>query len=181
MNNSIIKTETSKWFTWALIGVIVVVLVGLFVYITAERDLTSLENFLLQLIFLTAGCSVSFWVGQRSNRKAAEDILKPHARNAVRYLNSLSKGISAAKIIATVGLPQQIESYEDYQFMRGALIATLNEQIGKIDDATESWSDILEKELEDLIRKLQEESPTQVNLEGVTEDLRIAIQERNND
>ena len=169
MNNSKIKTETPKWFAWAPIGVIILVLglVGLFVFIAAKRDLTSLENFLLQLIFLSIGCIFSFWVGQRSNRKAAEDILKPHARNAARYLISLYKSVSLARTIASVGLRQQLDLNE----VRGALMAFFTGQLIAINDALESWGDILREELEDLIQKLHEEKITPEEFEDYIQNV----------
>ena len=170
MNNSIIIAKMTKVIRWWPIGSGVLVLC-FFVFQTAGRDLTSLESVLLQIISLAIGCGVSFWVGQQSNRKAAEDILKPHARNAVRYLISLSKSISRTKAIASVGLPQQLELHEDYHFIRGALIATFTEQLVTTDDAIENWHDILKEELEDLIQKLREESITPEKLEDFIQKL----------
>lgn len=160
------KQKNSQWIWPGLISLVILVLMGVIVYFTARRDLSSLESVLLQVISLIIGCSVSFFVGKQSIKKATDEILKPHARSAARYLISLNKSISRARTFALIGLPQRFEGdHEDYHVIRGALIATLTEQIVATDDALENWRDILEEELEDLIQKLQEESTTPEKLE----------------
>ncbi len=165
------KQKNSQWIWPVLIGLVVFGSTVVFATIAAIRDLTSVENVLFQLIFLFIGCSVSYWVGQKSIKKAAEEIVKPHARSAARYLISLNKSIARVRILATMGLPQRFEAEADYHVIRGAIIATLGEQLVATDDALENWRDTLEEELEDLIQKLQEEATTPELLEAFISEL----------
>ena len=169
MKNFIIKNL--KWIVLILLGLSTLALLSSSVYVAASRNLSSLESVLLQFIFLAIGCGVSFWVGQQSDKKAAKEILKPHARSAARDLISLYKSISRARAVASIGLPQQLEFHEDYHVIRGVLIATFTEQLVRTDDALENWRDILEEELEDLIQKLREESTTPKELEDFIKKL----------
>ncbi len=164
-NNNTDKQNKFQWIWLGLISLIVFGSTAVFVIIAAIRDLSSLENVLLQFIFLSIGCGVSYMVGKQSVEKARDEILKQHAKGAARYLISLNKSISRARALASIGLPQRLEAQEDYHVIRGAIIATLTEQLVATNDALENWRDILEKELEDLIHKNQEESTTPEELE----------------
>ena len=167
------KQKNSQWIWPGIIGLVVFGSTVVFAIIAAIRNLTSVENVLFQFIFLVIGCSVSYLVGQKSVKKAAEEIVKPHARSAARYLISLNKSISRARTLASIGLPQRFEAEEDYHVIRGAIIATLGEQLVATDDALENWRDILDEELEDLIQKLQEESTTPELLEDFIRKLTL--------
>ena len=156
MSKGIIKAkviEAIRWWPFSL----VILMFCFFVYISEKRDLTSLEMVLLQFISLAIGCGVSFWVGKQENIKAEEDTLKSLARDATRYLVSLSKSIMRARFIASAGLSHELESPEDFHVIRGALIATSTEQLDRANEALENWRDILEDEFEVLVKKLQEE------------------------
>ena len=178
MNNSTIKAKIIEAIKWWPICLIVLVFC-VFAYVTVKRDLTNFELVLLQFISLAIGCGVSIWIGKQSNRKAEEDTLKSKARDAARYLVSLSKSIRRAKAIASIELPQQLELHDDYHVIRGALIATSTEQLDRANEALEKWRDILEDEFEVLIKKLLEEKITPEELgdyirnltyENITED-----------
>ena len=166
MNNFTSKSKITKALRWWSIGLGILVLC-VFVFLASRRDLSSFESILLQLISLAIGCGVSFWVGQQSNKKS----LKGYARKASLYLISLSKSISRARAIASVGLPYRIESYDDYHVIRGALIAIFTEQLGRVNEELENSRDILEDELEKLIQSLQEDKITPEKLEDFIENL----------
>ena len=159
------KQKNSQWIWQVVIGLVVLVLISVIVYFAARPNFSSLESSLLQVFSLIIGCGFTYWVGKLSVKKARDEILKPHARSAARYLISLNKSISRARTLASIGLPQRFEAEEDYHVIRGAIIATLGEQLVATDDALENWRDILEEELEDLIQKLREESTTPELLE----------------
>ena len=156
-----------KNFKWIVLILGLVALLTPFVPVTFTRDFTSLENLLLQIISLTTGLVGSYIFGRQSAREAAKEVLKPHARNAARHLISLYKSVSRARAAAAIGLPQRVESHENYYIIRGYLIAIFTEQLATADDALENWRDILEEELEDLIQKLQEDNVTPEELEDL--------------
>ena len=131
---------------------ILLVLFGL-VHITTKRPLTDLENVLLQIIFLAIGSSISFFAGHRSARKAAEEIIKPHARSAFRRLISLYNGLSrAAKAIES---SQRSESDEDYQVLLARLREIVAHQLITADNALEDWNDIVSED----VKELKQRSP----------------------
>ena len=120
MSKSIIKAKVIEALRWWPISLVVLVF-GFFAFVSAKRDLTSLEMVLLQFISLAIGCGVSFWVGKQANRKTEDDTLKSHARDATRYLVSLSKSIMRTRFIASQGLSHEHESPEDFHVIRGAV------------------------------------------------------------
>ena len=67
------------------IGGAVVLSVGI-VIISAFRPLSTLETALWQLITLAAGLYGSYLLGQKAARESAMDLLRLHARSAVRRL-----------------------------------------------------------------------------------------------
>ena len=140
-------------------------------YTATQRTLTGLESMLWQIFVFAGGLAGSFIFGRQSARDAAREILKPHARNAARYLISLYKSILRARSAATMETPQDLESSAGYHVIRAYLIATFTEQLATADDALENWRDILEEELEDLIEKLRENNTTPEELEGLIEKL----------
>ena len=57
--------------------------------VASLRPLTSLEVVLLQVLTLGAGLSGSFWLGRSSAAEAARDVIRPHARSALRTILAL--------------------------------------------------------------------------------------------
>ncbi|RKU29153.1 hypothetical protein C6497_07135 [Candidatus Poribacteria bacterium] len=153
--NNTDKQNNFQWIWLGLISLIVFVSTTVFVIIVAIRDLSSMENVLLQFIFLSIGCGVSYIVGKQSVEKARDEFLKPHARSAVRYLVSLYKSITrAAEVTEST---QNFKSPENYNVIRAYLLGIFGEQLASADDAIENWRDILKEELEDMIIKSEEE------------------------
>ena len=134
-------------------------------YTATQRTLTGLESILWQIFVFASGLAGSFIFGRQSARDAAREILKPHARNAGRYLISLYKSITRAVLV--VEPSRNFESHEDYRIIRAYLIAIFTEQLATADDALENWRDILEGEVEDLIQKLREDNTTLEEAEGL--------------
>jgi hypothetical protein len=64
------------------------------IYISSQRDLTSLENTLFQLIILAIGLLGSYVIGRESTKESAKELIKPHARSAFRRLLSLYSSLS---------------------------------------------------------------------------------------
>lgn len=166
------NTDKQNKFQWIWLGLISLIVFGstaVFVIIAAVRDLSSMENVLLQFIFLSIGCGVSYMVGKQSVEKARDEFLKPHARNAVRYLVSLYRSITrAAEVTEST---QNFESHENYNVIRAYLLGIFGEQLASADDAIENWRDILKEELEDLIIKPQEDRFTPEGVEDLMQKL----------
>ncbi len=157
---------------WVLAGLLVFVALGIsvfVVYMTTQRTLSPVEGILWQVFVLTTGLAGSFIFGRQSARDAAREILKPHARNAARYLISLYKSVSRAA--GAIGSSRNFESNENYYIIRAYLIGIFGEQMATADDALENWRDILGEELEDLIQKLREGAMTSEELENLIQEL----------
>lgn len=138
-------------------------------YTATKRTLTGLESTLWQIFVFAGGLAGSFIFGRQSARDAAREILKPHARNAARYLISLYKSVSRAA--GAIGSSRNFESNENYYIIRAYLIGIFGEQMATADDALENWRDILGEELEDLIQKLREGAMTSEELENLIQEL----------
>jgi hypothetical protein len=120
-------------------------MLGLSIYVASQRDLTSLENTLLQVISLASGVFGSFQFGKQSAREAAKDMIKPHARSAFRRLVSLYESLS--RVAYEINNSNQLASPEITIAKLEAIVA---EQIATADDALEDWSDIVPEEVAEL-------------------------------
>lgn len=140
-------------------------------YTATQQTLTGLESTLWQIFAFAGGLAGSFIFGRQSAREAAREVLKPHARSAARHLISLYKSVLRARAAASMELSQPFETHDSYGIIRAYLIAIFTEQLATADDALENWRDILEEELEDLIQKLRENTPTPEELEDLIQSL----------
>jgi len=125
-------------------------LVSIFVVIVSgSRDLTDLENVLLQLMILIFSLIGSFLFGKRSAKQAAQEIIRPHARSAFRRVLSLYDSLSRVAF--------NIQDWRDRQFDEVVLIEKLNaiviEQISSADHALDDWQDIIPEEVEEIRKK----------------------------
>ena len=130
-----------------------VVFAGVFVWVAADRELSSLENVLLQVFSLALGLMGSYILGQESTRQSAREMMKPHARSAFRRLISLYRGLTrvATEIeTARATLPREQYVLSSLDRLDGIVI----EQIATAGDALEDWSDIVPEEVEELRAKL---------------------------
>ncbi|WP_406625927.1 hypothetical protein [Acidovorax sp. SDU_ACID1] len=129
---------------WLVAASIVMSLI--FIGISTFRQLTSLENTLLQIFSLALGLTGSFIIGREGAKKAAEDMIKPHARSAFRRVLSLYNSLSR---LATAienqkeQMPSNKAALHSLQMLQGIVI----EQLSTADDALEDWKDILPEEL----------------------------------
>ena len=141
-----------KYIVPVLIGLGILALIML-VVIAATRNLSGLESVLLQIILLAIGSSISFFIGHRSAREAAEEIIKPHARSAFRRLISLYNGLSRAA--NAIESSQSSKSNEDYQVALARLEEIVTEQLTTADDALDDWNDIVPEDVAELKQKLR--------------------------
>ena len=88
--------------TLALLLVAASILVSaLYIFIAANRTLTTLEMILLQLIVLSVSLFGSFVGGRQFTISSADQSLKRHAKSAFRRTLSLYRGLSRiAKVVA---------------------------------------------------------------------------------
>ena len=138
-----------KW-PLLLIGISIVISIA-FSYVASTRDLTTLENVFFQVFSLGIGIFGSIVLGKDSAKDAATDVIKPHARSAVRRLISLYKSLSRlAYAIDTARL--SAKDHPASLAVLDKLEAIVVEQIATADDALEDWNDIVPDE----IRKIRE-------------------------
>ena len=146
-----------KYVAIALL-IICVLVASLFVYTATSRVLTPLEGVILQLFTLLAGLGGSVILGHQSARKAAREIIKPHARSAFRRLLSLYQ--SLARVAATIDSSQDFESPEENQVTLAKLEAIVVEQLASADDAIEDWKDIVPEDVKDLDQRFSFDKTT---------------------
>jgi hypothetical protein len=128
-----------------------------FLIMASLRDLTGLENTLLQIFSLGLGLVGSYIMGKESARETAKDIIKPHARSAFRRLLSLYKSLSRLAFAiqsARSGVPENLDAIA----ILDRLEAIVTEQIGTADDALEDWNDVVPEEVANLRAQLQNKS-----------------------
>ena len=153
-NNNSEKQKNSQLIWPGLIGIVVFVSTIVSVILASTLNLSS--DVLLQFIFLAIGCGVSYWVGRTSVRKAAEEIVKPHAKSAFRRLGSLYDNLSRAATVIQSG--QVSDSHENYQVTLARLEEIVATQLITADHALEDWNDIVPDEVEELKQRLQSDS-----------------------
>lgn len=152
------KQKISQWIWPGVIGLVVLVATTFSVLLASTLNLSS--DVLLQFIFLAIGCGVSYWVGKTSVRKAAEEIVKPHAKSAFRRLLSLYENLSrAANVIQSEKVS---DSQENYQVTLARLEEIVATQLITADHALEDWNDIVPEEVEELKQKLQSNGTKEV-------------------
>ncbi len=138
-----------------LVFVVLSVIISIvFLFMASQRDLTGLENTLLQIFSLGLGLVGSYVMGKESARETAKEIIKPHARSAFRRLLSLYKSLSRLAFAiqsARAGVPENPEAVA----ILDRLDAIVIEQIGTADDALEDWNDIVPEEVANLRAQLR--------------------------
>lgn len=140
--------EVEKFLPLAGIA-LAVLLTATFGYLATKRQLTAMEAYGLQILFLFIGLVGSYFFGRRTSRDAIKEIVEPHARSAFRRLISLYRSIyRVAEII----------DGEDSDGQKIAVVrAIVVEQIDTAEDALEDWRDLVPESVEELSRKLRQE------------------------
>lgn len=140
-----------KKFLGVLLILLALAIASLFVYIATQRELTTLENVLLQIFTLASGTYGSYVLGKESAKEAAKELVKPHARSAFRRLISLYRSLS--RLAETIQLSKANGS-ENNNLVLDKLEYIVIEQIATADDALEDWRDIVPEDVEELRGKL---------------------------
>ena len=123
-----------------------------FTYVATTRPLTDLESVFLQVFAASAGFIGTFMIGRQSARKAALEVIKPHARSAFRRLISQYQSLHRmASIIESSNNSKMPDQYKD-------VLARLDEiaiaQISTADDALADWEDIVPEDVKELRQAL---------------------------
>lgn len=142
----------NKWAGIILIVVALAVAV-FFSYVATCRNLTALENVLLQVFSLGAGLIGSYILGRESASQAARDLIKPHARSAFRRLLSLYRSLS--RLATAIQTAHQVNHPESTtNLILDKLEVIVIEQIATADDALEDWRDIVPEDVEEIRSQL---------------------------
>lgn len=127
-----------------------------FTIVGASRNLSTLENTLLQVFAIAVGIGASIVFGRESAREAAREIVKPHARSAFRRLVSLYKSLSRVANAIEQARPNVTDAMSSAVLDKlGAIVA---EQLATADDALEDWNDIVPEDVKELRQRMHAET-----------------------
>jgi NO-binding membrane sensor protein with MHYT domain len=144
----VVVSSGRKYGPWVLVSALLVGLLGATIAITTRKGATHVENALWTFILFAAGVGVSFYVGRRSVRAAAQEVVRPQARGAARRIVSLGKGIRAfseilrlsresAEDLATTN--NGVVPIEHIQLAYDTLDVHVEMQMNSVVDAIEDW------------------------------------------
>lgn len=121
-------------------------------YVSSGRALSQLEVVMFEVLTLGLGAFGSFWFGRSSAREAAREMVRPHARSALRTILSLRDSL--------VRLSGRIEELK----MEGAdhrldiVQSIVHEQIPIGRSAVEDWRDFVPEDVEEVLKRWNEET-----------------------
>jgi hypothetical protein len=149
--------ETSHMKINASAILILISIIGSAVFTTvgASRNLSTLENTLLQVFAIAVGIGASIVFGRESARDAAREIVKPHAKSAFRRLVSLYKSLSRVAVAIEQARPQVSDAASSGVLDK--LSAIVAEQLATADDALEDWNDIVPEDVKELRQRMHAE------------------------
>ena len=130
----------------------------LFLSLAATRDLSNLESIFFQIFALGTGLAGSFIFGRQAASDTARELIRPHARSAIRRLRFLSAGLG--RVAEAI---RGCESPENYRVTLAILRAIVVEQLAAADDALEEWADILPEDVAELRKELSTGEQGSVN------------------
>ena len=115
------------------------------IIVSAFRPLSTLETALWQLISLVAGLYGSYLLGRRAARDSAMDLLRLHARSAVRRLMAIRESLRRLSV-----------RIEEFQHEEGdprldVIQAIVEERITLSDSAIEDWRDVAPEDADEAI------------------------------
>ena len=135
-----------NWF-WILLIVAAIALAVVMIAMSASRPLSAFETALWQTLSLAAGLYASYRFGQNAAREAAQDVIKPHARSALRRILSLRDSLFR--------LSERIEEYKSVSDdpRMEVIQAIIHEQIPAGGSAVEDWRDIVPEDVEEILEQ----------------------------
>lgn len=146
------RPSGSRSFSFLGFGLIVVAL-GLaiaFIKISADRQLTPLENTLFQTLALAAGLTGSYLFGLKSAETTARELLRPAAKSAFRRVLWLYGSLE--RLARTL---DERSGDDAVQLRMKVARAILREQLASASDSMEDWRDLVPDEVADVERKLR--------------------------
>lgn len=124
-------------------------------WVAAQRELTSLESLLLQLLVMAVGLAATAFAGYRSLRAAVEESTRRPARSAFRRVTALYAGYT--RIGRSLGgqrqrLAEAVDEdgripVERVMHSLDLLEAQLGEQSETLQDALDDWRDLAPAEV----------------------------------
>lgn len=124
-----------------------------FPMVATYRNLTGLENVLLQVFSFCIGLIGSYVLGRESASQAARELIKPHARSAFRRLLSLFRSLS--RLATAIQAARQSNNPDPTtSLILDKLEGMVIEQIATADDALEDWRDIVPEDVKEIRDKL---------------------------
>jgi hypothetical protein len=129
--------------------------------ITTRKHATHLEDALVQVILFAIGLAASFYIGTRSVKNAASDVIRPSAKAALRRLVSLGRGLNTIQEVASSYSREArgVESVEAERIVANLdiLQVLVEAQVAVVIAAMEDWRDFTP----DLVNELQAEGQRQ--------------------
>jgi hypothetical protein len=126
--------------------------------VAAHRELSSLENVLLQVLSLGLGLIGSYVLGVASARENAFEIVKPHARSAFRRVLSLYQSLS--RLLQTMSNDKaKIEGNLEAVIIIEKFESIVIEQLATSGDSLEDWNDLVPEEIAALKSQVNAQGP----------------------
>jgi hypothetical protein len=141
---------------WASVVLLLAAVAGsvTLVVVAADRELSSLETTLLQVLILAAGLSGSYLFGQQSAKSAARELMKPAARSAFRRVLGLYA--SLGRLAETLNRFSETAGSTDRHIE--VVRALVTEQQASVSDAMEDWRDLVPEDVADVERRLENQN-----------------------
>lgn len=124
---------------------------GAMIIVSSLRELSQLEAILFQVVTLATGLLASYRFGRNAARDAAYDLIRPHARSALRRILSLRDSLFR--------LSERIEGYKvggDDDDRLNVIQAIIEEQIPNGRAAVEDWLDVAPRDVEEILQSWPE-------------------------
>ena len=137
-----------KWLRWDIAFIAVsVVLAAVMIIVASDRRLTSPEIILFQVLTLGIGLLGSYRFGRYAAREAAYDVVRPHARSALRTILSLRDSLYR--------LSHRIEEFkaDDPDSRLDIVQAIIHEQMPMGRSAVEDWRDIVPDDVDEVLQR----------------------------
>ncbi len=117
---------------------------GAFVGLSWLRAPTPFETLLFQVVILVTGLLGSYIYGKNSAAEAAWDVIRPHARSAIRRARSLRRSLGR--------LSERIETMqeENPDHRLEVIHAVITEQAEVSQDALDDWRDVIPDDVADM-------------------------------
>ena len=144
-----LRLTTGKygWLLWVIPLILILVLLAAVIIVASIRDLTSLEIIMFQVMSLGVGLFGSFWLGRFSAMEAARDVVRPHARSALRTILLLRDSLYRLSIM----IEEFKQDSDDVRLDK--IQSVVNEQIPVGLSAVEDWRDIVPDDVDEVLKR----------------------------